>query len=87
MLSPQSMAVEEFFNRADEEKQLLLSEIAKSENPEKTLQNFKDCIARINSKKYYDMFADSGFFTVVRENTETDTRAEMLEIIAKHFGL
>ncbi|MDE5605168.1 MAG: hypothetical protein K2I73_06250 [Eubacterium sp.] len=87
MLSPQSMAVEEFFNRADEEKQLLLSEIAKSENSEKTLQNFKDCIARINSQKYYDMFADSGFFTVVRDNTETDTRAEMLEIISKHFGL
>ena len=87
MLSPQSMSVEEFFNRDDEEKQLLLSEISKSPNPEKTLQNFKDCIARINSKEYYDMFANSGFFTVVRENTEIDTRAEMLEIISKHFNL
>lgn len=87
MLSPQSMAVDEFFNREDEEKQFLLSEIAKSENPEKTLRNFKACIARINSKKYYDMFANSGFFTVVRENTETDTREETLEMLSKHFKL
>ena len=87
MLSPQSMSAEEFFNRDDEEKQFLLSEIAKSENPEKTLQNFKDCIARINSQEYYDMFSNSGFFTVVRDNTGTDTRAEMLEMISQHFNL
>ncbi len=87
MLSPQSMAVEKFFDRADEEKQFLLAEIAKCPEPEKTFQNFKDCIARINSKKYYDMFANSGFFTVVRNDTEADTRNEVLEVIANHFGL
>ena len=87
MLSPQSMSAEEFFNRDDEEKQFLLSVIEKSENSEKTLQNFKECIARINSQKYYDSFAKSGFFTVVREDTKTDTRAEVLEVIANHFGL
>ncbi|ABX42290.1 hypothetical protein [Lachnoclostridium phytofermentans] len=81
------MSVEKFFDRGDEEKQFLLSEIAKCPNPEKTLQNFKDCIARINSQKHYDLFANSGFFTVVRSNTETDTRTETFEIIAKHFGL
>lgn len=87
MLSPQSMCVEHFFDRDDEEKQFLLSEIAKCHNPEKTLQNFKDCIARINSLKYYDAFVNSGFFTVVRYDTELDNRAEMFQTIANHFGL
>ena len=59
MLSPQSMSVERFFDRGDAEKQFLLSEIAKCPEPEKTLRNFKDCIARVNSRKYYDLFAKS----------------------------
>ena len=87
MLSPQSMSVENFFDRGDAEKQLLLSEIAKCPHPDKTLQNFKECIARVNSPRYYDQYKNSGFFTVVRNNTETDTRLETLEIIARHFGL
>lgn len=87
MLSPQSMSVENFFNRDDEEKQFLLAEIAKSPDPEKALQNFTDCIARVNSQKYYDLFTDSGFFTIVRNDTETDTRDKMLETVASHFGL
>lgn len=87
MLSPQSMSVERFFDRGDEEKQFLLSEIEKCPDPEKALENFKDCIARINSQKYYDLFANSGFFTVVRSDDKTDTRAETLAALAKHFGL
>lgn len=87
MLSPQSMSVERFFDRGDAEKQFLLSEIAKCPEPEKTLRNFKDCIARVNSRKYYDLFAKSGFFTIVRSDDGTDTRTETLEAIAKHFSL
>ncbi len=87
MLSPQSMCVEKFFDRSDEDKQFLFSEIAKCPNPEKALQNFKDCIARINSQKYYDSFANSGFFTIIRTDTDTDNRAEILENIATHFEL
>lgn len=87
MLSPQSMSVDNFFNRDDEEKQFLLSEILKCPNPKKTLQNFKDCIARINSPKYYNRFKNSGFFTIVRKDTETNTLVETLEIIEKHFKL
>ncbi|HKM34501.1 MAG TPA: GNAT family N-acetyltransferase [Lachnospiraceae bacterium] len=87
MLSPQSMSVEKFFERGDEEKQFLLSVIKECPNPEKTLQNFKDCIANINSKENYDVFRNSGFFTIVRENTEKDTREETLHILARHFGL
>ena len=87
MLSPHSMSVDRFFDRDDSEKQFLLAEINKCPNPEYTLQNFKDCIGRINSKKYYELFENSGFFTVVRDDTQADTRMETLEAIARHFGL
>lgn len=87
MLSPLSLSVERFFDRNDEEKQLLLSEIAKCPEPEKTLQNFKDCIVRVNSQKHYDSFAGSGFFAVVRSDDGKDTREETLKVLAEHFGL
>lgn len=87
LLSPQSMSVERFFDRPDPEKQFLLGEIQKCPDPEKTLENFLGGIARVNSRKYYDQFMESGFFTIVREDEEKDTRKEILEVLARHFGL
>lgn len=87
MLSPQSMSVNKFFDREDPDKRFLLSQIQKSENPEKTMKNFRECLERINSKECYDKFADSGFFTIVRDNANIDTRKETLDILANHFKL
>ncbi|MGI5893089.1 MAG: hypothetical protein ACOX6P_00690 [Candidatus Merdivicinus sp.] len=87
LLSPQSLSVENFFRRDDPEKQFLLGEIEKCPDPEESLRNFKEGIARVNSPEHYREFAESGFFTLVRENPETDTREEMLEALARHFGL
>jgi len=41
MLSPQSMSIERFFDREDEEKQFLLCEINKATNPAKTMVTSK----------------------------------------------
>ena len=87
MLSPQSMSVEKFFDRSDPEKQFLLNQIKKSDNPEKTMANFHACIAKCNSQQEYDMFKSSGFFTIIRESTETDTKNEVLTALEKHFRL
>jgi len=87
MLSPKAMSVEYFFERADEEKQFLLSQIKLAEDPEKTMQNFRNCIARLNSKERYDALKNSGCFTLIREDTETDTRQQVLAQLALHFGL
>lgn len=87
MLSPQSMSVDKFFERSDPEKQFLLSVICSCPEPEKVMENFRACIARVNSAEHYNTFENSGFFTIVRENTEIDTREETLEILARHFGL
>ena len=87
LLSPTEMAAERFFDRDDPEKRFLLSEIEKCPDPEKALENFKACIARINSSEHYDEFLNSGFFTIVRRDAELDTRAETLRSLEKHFGL
>ena len=50
------------------------------------MENFRRGLALINSPKHYDEYASSGFFTVVRQDTEKDTREETCDIIARHFG-
>ena len=87
MLSPQSMSVERFFDRSDPEKQFILNVINSCENPEAVMENYRQGLALINSKKHYDECAQSGFFTVVRQDDGKDTREEVCDRIAKHFGL
>ena len=81
------MSVDRFFDRSDPEKQFLLSVIESCENPEAVMENYKRGLALINSKKHYDEYANSGFFTVVREENGLDTREAVCDTIAKHFGL
>lgn len=87
LLSPQSLSVDMFFERDDEEKLFLLSQIKQAADPKKTLQNFRDCLAKFNSQEIYDEWLNSGFFTIVRNDAETDTRLETVEVLARHFGL
>ena len=87
MLSPQSMSVDKFFDRDDADKQFVLEQIRLAKNPEKTMANFKACIAEVNSKECYDEFQHSDFFTVVRENPEIDSRLETMNRLAEHFQL
>ena len=87
MLSPQSMSVERFFDRDDPEKQFILHVIQSCENPEAVMENYKRGLALINSKEHYNEYANSGFFTVVRQNDGSDTREEVCGMIARHFGL
>lgn len=87
MLSPQSMSVERFFDRSDPEKQFILSVIDSCENSEEVMENYRKGLALINSKEHYEEFLNSGLFTLVREDTDKDTREEVCERLAKHFGL
>jgi len=86
MLCPPSMSAERFFDRGDPEKLFLKERIMEADDPGRTMANFLACIAKINSRERYDEFADSGFFTVLRD-TADDTRQETLDALAKHFGL
>ncbi|MBP5750547.1 MAG: hypothetical protein J6X24_07140 [Firmicutes bacterium] len=87
MLSPQSLSVDRFFDRSDPDKRFLLDVILESEDPEAAMANYRAGLARINSREHYDEYADSGFFTLVREDTDADTRDEVCRALAEHFGL
>lgn len=85
MLAPQSVSVERFFDREDGEKLFLLEQIQKAENPEKTMKNYRECLARVNSAEKYRAFEQSGFFTLIREDGRT--LEQTLEILSGHFNL
>lgn len=87
MLSPQSMSVERFFDRDDPEKQFLLNVIDSCDDPEAVMENYRRGLARINSKEHYDAYANSGFFTLIREDNDIDTRETVCDALAEHFGL
>ena len=86
MLSPQSMSVERFFDRDDPDKQFLLNVIDSCDDPAAVMENYRRGLARINSREHYDEYANSGFFTVVREDTGVDTREQVCDTLAGHFG-
>lgn len=87
MLSPTSMSVERFFDRDDPEKQFLLQKLREMPDPEAAMANYRACLKKINSPENYAMMANSGFFTIVREDAVRDTREEVLQTLARHFGL
>jgi hypothetical protein len=87
MLSPQHMAAERFFDRPDAEKQFLLSVIESCPDPQAALENFRACIARVNSPERLEAFKNSGFFTITRADDGRDTREENFLSLVRHFGL
>ena len=87
MVSPLSMSVERFFDRNDPEKLFILNTIESCENSAEVMENYKKGLALINSQENYDLYANSGFFTVIREDNQKDTKEEVCGKIAKHFGL
>lgn len=87
MLSPQSMSIERFFDRSDPEKQFLLRVIDSCENAKMVMENYRRGLALINSQTHYNEYANSGFFTVIRQDCEVDTREDVCQTLAEHFEL
>lgn len=85
LLSPQSLSVERFFDRPDAEKQFLYRQIVEGPDPERTMANFRACVALANSPERYAAFANSGFFTLLR--TGESTIEGTLAALETHFGL
>lgn len=85
MLSPQYMSVDRFFDRPDAEKQFIYQQLLACPDPEAALANYRRVLEKINSPERYREFAESGFFTHVRD--ENSTIAGTLAILEKHFGL
>ena len=85
MLCPQSMSVERFFDRGDPEKLFILDQINQAENPEKAMENYRKCLKKINSDEVYDRYANSGFYTIVRDDNSTTENT--LQKLIEHFKL
>jgi hypothetical protein len=81
------ISVNNFFQRKDEDKIFILEQIKKSKNPEKTMDNYKNCLRKINSMENYLKFKNSGLFVIEREDIEIDTKEITFEKLSKHFKL
>ena len=82
MLADPEVSVNRFFNRPDREKQFLYRLLMQEENPERALENFRACLARINTPETYVAFLHSGFHVILRDDKrsidETVALAESL---------
>lgn len=85
MLCPQRMSVGRFFDRPDPEKQFLYQQLQQAPDPARAMENYRRCLERVNSAEHYRAFAESGFFTYVRE--ERSTLEEALSALERHFCL
>ena len=85
MLADPQISVRRFFERPDSEKQFLYRMIMEEPDPEYALNNFRQCLMRINSQEKYDRFLNSGFQVILRD--ESRSIEQTLAIAEKAFGL
>lgn len=85
MLADPDVSVKRFFDRPDKEKQFLYQLLLKEDNPEQAMENFRECLRRINSQEKYHEFLNSGFHVVLRN--ELRTAEETLLIVESCFKL
>lgn len=85
MLADPEISVNRFFERPDREKQFLYRLMMEEANPALALENFRKCLARINSSAAYDSFLHSGFRVIVRDDNRSieDTFA----LVERELGL
>lgn len=71
LLADPDISVNLFFNRPDREKQFLYRLMMEEPDPEASLKNFRDCLARINSPENYNKFLHSGFKVILRDENRS----------------
>lgn len=85
MLADPEISVRRFFERPDKEKQFLYQLLLKEDNPDLALENFRNCLKRINSTERYNKFLYSGFNVLLRDdNRKID---ETLDLVENYFKL
>ena len=85
MLADPQISVQRFFERPDREKQFLYRLILEEPDPEYALNNFRQCLARVNSQERYHRFLHSGFHVILRD--ENRSVEQTLAIAEKALGL
>ncbi len=85
MLADPEISVNRFFERPDREKQFLYQLLLKEDDPETSIENFRECLRRINSRERYNEFLNSGFNVIFRDDNRTPN--ETLVIAETAFKL
>lgn len=85
MLADPEISVNRFFERPDREKQFLYRLMMEEPEPEKSLENFRRYLERINSPAVYDEFLHSGFRVILRDDSRSVE--ETLALVERAFGL
>lgn len=85
MLADPEVSVRRFFERPDREKQFLYRLMMEEPDPEAALENFRQCLRRINSRERYDRFLHAGFPVILRD--ERRTVEQTLALAEGIFGL
>lgn len=71
MLADPQISVNRFFERPDKEKQFLYQLLLQETDPDAAIENFRQCLMRINSKENYDSFLHSGFRVILRDENRS----------------
>ena len=71
MLADPEISVKRFFERPDREKQFLYMLMMEEPDPEQALENFRQCLERINSPAAYEKFLHSGFRVILRDDNRS----------------
>ncbi len=85
LLADPEISVTRFFERPDREKQFLYRLLQQEPHPEQAMENFRQCLRRVNSPEVYEEFLHSGFPVLLRE--ENRTPAQTLALAAELLGL
>ena len=85
LCDPPDICKTKFFDRDDPDKKFMMDQIKQCKDPDAALKNFNSW-ALYHSPVEID-WANTGFFTYTRSDFESDTREEVLKILAEHFGL
>jgi hypothetical protein len=86
MVSTTELAMKEFFEREDKDKQFILSVIINMDNSEEVLKNYKETIRYLNRREKIDSFKNSGFLCIERR-TMDETIDDKIALIEKQFKL
>ena len=84
MLTDPYISVNRFFERPDKEKQYLYQLLMTEDNPEFAMENFKECLKRVNNEDIYNMYLNSGFNTLIKdEERKIEDTLKLVETLFK----
>ena len=71
MLADPEISVKRFFERPDKEKQFIYQLLMEEPDPQRAMENYRQCLRLINSPEKYDYYLNCGFPVLLRDENRT----------------